>query len=160
MRIGVLSDTHDRLPAIRAALEYFQHTARVGVILHPGDIVAPFAARPLAEFPGQVHVTYGNNDGERRGLKAILPQIQDGPQVLEISGRRILLHHALEWCRADDLSGMDVVLTGHTHEVAVENRDGTLFVNPGECCGWLTGRATVAVVDLEQLAAEIVEVLL
>lgn len=156
MRIGVVSDTHDRLPALAAALERFR-AAGIEVVLHPGDIVAPFAARLLAGFPGTVHVTYGNNDGERAGLKRVLPQIRDGPLRLELAGRRILLHHALDWCRPEEVAGADVVVTGHTHEVAISRRDGRLLVNPGEGCGWVTGRATAAVVDLTGLTAELIE---
>jgi len=33
-----------------------------------------------------------------------------------------------------------------------------LYLNPGECCGWVNDRCTVAVLDLETLAADIVEV--
>jgi hypothetical protein len=157
MRIGVIADTHDRLPAIQGALRRFQELG-VETIIHAGDLVAPFAAEALARFPGPLHVVYGNNDGERRGLKEVLPQIQDGPLRLELGGRRILVHHFVDWCSPADIAQADVVLTGHTHRVAVEARDGGLFVNPGECCGWLTGRATVATIDLETNDVQIIEV--
>lgn len=156
MRIGVLSDTHDRLDTLRRALDLFQQRG-VSVLFHPGDVVAPFTAKLLAAFPGTVHITYGNNDGERRGLKALLPQIQDGPQFVELAGRRILLHHALEWCVPAELARADVVLTGHTHEAAFENRDGKLLLNPGECCGWVTGRASAAILDLTRGSVEWIE---
>ncbi len=157
VRIGVLSDTHDRLPAIEAALQEF---AAVGVrtLLHPGDIVAPFAARLLADFDGTLHVTYGNNDGERHGLKQVLPQIKDGPLLIEIENRRVLLHHALEWCQAEEIDSAEIIVTGHTHQPLIERRAGRLFVNPGECCGWVTGRATVALIDPDRLEAELVEI--
>ena len=157
MRIGVLSDTHDRLPTLRAALDHFRARG-IETVLHPGDIVAPFAARALAEFAGTLHVTYGNNDGERRGLKQVLGQIQDGPIRLELAGRRVLLHHALEWCRPEDVAAADVIVTGHTHETRIERRDGRLFVNPGECCGWVTGCATAAVIALESQEVELIEI--
>ncbi len=156
-RIGVLSDTHDRLPTLRTALDRFA-ALQIETLLHPGDIVAPFAARVLAAHRGTLHVTYGNNDGERRGLRQVLPQIQDGPLLLDLDGRRVLLHHALEWCTPQALAPADVVVTGHTHEPVIERRDGKLFVNPGECCGWVSGRATVAVVDLSTLTAELIEI--
>lgn len=156
MRIGVLSDTHDRLPMLRAALARFAD-AGVDVLFHPGDVVAPFAARVLATFPGTLHITYGNNDGERKGLKRVLPQIQDGPRFVELAKRRILLHHALAWCRDDALAQADVVLVGHTHEADAVQRDGRLIVNPGECCGWVTGRATAAIVDLDTNGVEWIE---
>jgi hypothetical protein len=157
MRIGVVSDTHDRLDTLRAALQRLRE-AGITTLLHPGDIVAPFAAKVLAGFAGTLYVTYGNNDGERCGLKQVLPQIQDGPLRLELAGRRVLVHHALEWCRPEDLAAADVIVTGHTHEPQVERRGGKLFVNAGECCGWVTGRATFAVVELDTGEVELSEI--
>jgi putative phosphoesterase len=157
MQIGVISDTHDRLPTIDGGLEILR-THDVQAILHPGDIVSPFAAKRLAACPTPLYITYGNNDGERRGLKSILPQIQDGPLLLELGGKRILLHHFVDWCAASDISRADIVVTGHTHEVVNEIREGKLFLNPGECCGWLYGRCTVAILDTQTMSADIIEV--
>jgi putative phosphoesterase len=157
MRIGVVSDTHDRLPTLREALQRFA-TLGIETLIHPGDVIAPFAAKLLAGFPGNVHITYGNNDGERAGLKSILPQIQDGPLWLDLAGKRLLVHHFVEWCRPQEIAAADVIITGHTHQVAIEPRDGKLFVNPGECCGWVTGRATAAIIDLKTNEVELIEV--
>lgn len=157
MQIGVISDTHDRLTTIRAALEIFRQRG-IETLVHPGDVIAPFAAKLLAAFPGRLHITYGNNDGERAGLKTVLPQIQDGPLWLEQGGRRILVHHFVDWCTPGDVSRADVVITGHTHQIKTERESGKLFLNPGECCGWVTGVCTVAILTLETLNVEIVEV--
>ena len=88
MKIGVISDSHDRLPTLRRAVDLFKRL-EVEAILHAGDLVAPFAAQLLqpknvGDIP--VHVIYGNNDGEREGLKKTLPQIIDGPVRLELGG--------------------------------------------------------------------------
>ena len=156
MLIGVISDTHDRLPLIERALEIF--AARpIEALLHPGDIVAPFAASKFAAAAVPFHVTYGNNDGERAGLKNVLPQICSGPLKLEFGQRKILLHHFIDWCKADDVQEADIIITGHTHEVVNETRNAKLILNPGECCGWVNGRCTVAVVDTAEMSAEIVE---
>jgi putative phosphoesterase len=158
MIIGVLSDTHDRVPLITAALDLF---ARRGTesIIHAGDICSPFAAKALklAEQRGPLYVLFGNNEGETAGLKSILPQLQRGPLRLELDGTRILVHHFEKWCDPQDVSWADVVITGHTHEVVNEVRDGKLFLNPGECCGWVNGRCTVAILDTNGPGAEIVE---
>jgi hypothetical protein len=158
MLIGVISDTHDRLPLIEKGLAALERR-RVEALIHPGDLIAPFAARIVAKFDrGPVHVTYGNNDGERAGLKAVLPRIVDGPLWVELGGRRILVHHFIDWCEPADIARADVVITGHTHEVE-NRRDGArLILNPGECCGWVNGRCTVAVLDTDSLSAEILEV--
>lgn len=157
MLIGVISDTHDRLPTLDRGLAILRERG-VEAIIHPGDIIAPFAAKRLLAWTGPLHVTYGNNDGERAGLKTVLPQIQDGPLWVEAGGRRILVHHFLDWCNPWDIEQADAVVTGHTHEVVNEQKNGKLFLNSGECCGWLYGRCTVAVLDTGSLSAEIIEV--
>ncbi len=157
MRIGVISDTHDRLPTLDRGLAILQGRG-VELIIHPGDVVAPFAAKRLLAWPGPLHITYGNNDGERAGLKAVLPQIKDGPLWLDADGRRILVHHFVDWCAPAHIAQADIIITGHTHEVVNERKSGKLFLNSGECCGWLYGRCTVAVLDTRSLSAEIIEV--
>ncbi len=156
MRIGIVSDTHDHLPAIRAALDAFAQRA-IATVVHAGDIVAPFAARLLAGWAGELIVIYGNNDGERAGLKGVLPQIQDGPLFIQRGGKRILVHHFIEWCRPVDIQQADIIITGHTHEFGVTQRDGRLFINPGECCGWVTGHGTAAVLDVDRGQVERIE---
>ncbi len=158
MKIGVISDSHDRLPALKAALAKLLER-NVQAIIHAGDIVAPFAAKLLADVTAvPVHCIYGNNDGERQGLRRVLPQIREGPLRLELGGRRFLVNHDLDSLGQDELAGADVVVTGHTHHPEVRTRDGVLYLNPGECCGWTTGRCTLAIVDTDAMSAEIIEV--
>ena len=49
MLVGLLADTHDRLPAIRSLLSYMQKRG-VGLVLHAGDFCAPFALKPFIEL--------------------------------------------------------------------------------------------------------------
>ena len=90
MKIGVLSDTHDHLTMIEAALAIFRQR-QVEMVLHPGDVVAPFAAKHLLKWTGPLKIIFGNNDGERKGLKVLLPQIQDGPLFIDAGGKKVLL---------------------------------------------------------------------
>ncbi len=164
MRLGIISDTHDRLPTVRRAVSMFRRL-KVDAVLHAGDYVAPFAAKlftPEHLGPIPLHAIYGNNDGERAGLKVVLPQIVDGPLRIELgsgSGRKtIVMHHFLDWLKPEDIAGADIVISGHDHQANVAQQDGRMLLNPGECCGWLTDRCTVALLDLEKMEAEIVEV--
>ena len=50
----------------------------------------------------------------------------------------------------------DLVVYGHTHEIEQRQEEG-LLLNPGEAGGWLTGLATVALVDLETLEVNLRE---
>ncbi len=156
MRIGVVSDTHDRLPMIDRAMEVFIRQ-QVQAVIHAGDVVAPFAAERLLQYSGPIYAIYGNNDGERAGLRRVLPQIKDGPLKLEMAGRQILVHHFIDWCSSRDIDQADIIITGHTHEVVNERQNGSLFLNPGECCGWVNERCTVAVLDTELMSAEILD---
>ncbi len=172
MRIGVLSDTHDRLPTFRRAVAMFQQL-KVDAIFHAGDYVAPFAAKLIAPgAPGMAklptYCIYGNNDGERAGLKTILPNLVDGPLRVTLQtphGPRVIaMHHFVDWFKPADLVGADVVISGHNHTPSVERRRNgsreALFLNPGECCGWVTDRCTVGLLDLSAVTpeAQIVEV--
>jgi len=49
------------------------------------------------------------------------------------------------------------VVHGHAHEAKVYRKGRTLIVNPGEACGYLTGRSTIALLDTSKLEVKIVE---
>ena len=160
MKLGIIADSHDRLPTLRRAVATFKRL-KVDAIFHAGDFVAPFAAKIIAadqlgDIP--LYCCYGNNDGERAGLKAVLPGVVDGPVDVTLAGRRIVMHRFIDCLKPAPYAGADVVITGHTHAVVNETKGGTLFLNPGECCGWLTDRCTVALLDLDPLGAQIIEV--
>ena len=157
MLIGVISDTHDRLPMIDAALDLFARR-RVEAVIHPGDFVSPFAVRRLLKYKGPLYATYGNNDGERAGLKALLPNVADGPLTVKLAGKTIVMHHFIDWLKPADIAPADAIITGHTHEVVNQVKNGKLYLNPGECCGWVQDKCTAAVLDLATMKAEIVEV--
>ncbi len=159
MLVGVISDTHDRLPTFRRALEMFKRLD-VGAVFHAGDFVAPFAARLIAsdQLTVPVHCVYGNNDGERAGLKKMLPQLQDGTLRVELAGRRIAMHHFVDWFDKADHDWAEVLISGHNHEASIDHRNDRLYLNPGECCGWVTDRCTVATLDLATLEAKLIDV--
>jgi hypothetical protein len=50
---------------------------------------------------------------------------------------------------------VDAIVYGHTHDVDVR-LGHPLVINPGEAGGWLTGKATMALLDLETMTVEIV----
>ena len=117
VRIGLVSDTHDLLrPEV---LEYLRGSDH---ILHAGDICGDAVLQALAELAALTAVR-GNND---RGTWAQrLPEAQ----TVEIAGVAIHLVHDLQ-----DLvlpAQARVVVSGHSHQPKVEERDGVLYVNPG-----------------------------
>jgi putative phosphoesterase len=156
MILGVISDSHDNLPMLRRAVEVFQ-ASRAERLLHAGDFIAPFAVRELLKFPGPVHGCFGNNDGERAGIRKVWPNVAEPPLALQLGGRRILLTHAPGEVPAGP-ERPEIVIFGHTHQIVVERPEGgPLRLNPGEAGGWLTGRATIALLDTDTLDVKIVD---
>jgi putative phosphoesterase len=164
MRVGVVSDSHDNVSAIRRAGEELRRRG-VRLVLHAGDWVSPFSARFLREALGEgvrIVGVWGNNEGERPFFLEVARkfgvEVAGEAAELEVAGRRVALYHGTSpvLLRALVESGLyDVVVYGHTHQAVVERRGGTLVVNPGELCGCLTGRSTYAVVDLDRLEVDL-----
>ena len=157
MKIGAISDTHDNLVAVGAALEYFQR-AGVELLLHGGDYCAPFTLKRLLEARLPVEGVFGNCDGERAGLANLLPSLAAGHRHLELGGKKVCLVHDRGHLAYEDFEASDILVFGHTHAPLAERQEGRLVVNPGECCGWMSGRCTVAVIDTQTLAAHIEQV--
>jgi hypothetical protein len=155
MLVGVFSDTHDHLVAIDKALAAFE-AEQVEAVVHAGDFIAPFALRAIvSRLKVPLLAVFGNNDGERRGLTRLLADLRDGPRRFELGGRTFCLVHDAAQLSADDESGVDIVVSGHTHAPS-ESRlgGGQFYLNPGECCGWLTGIGRAALLDTETLAVK------
>ena len=159
MKIGIISDSHDNLKKIDKAVKLFNRK-KVGLVLHAGDIIAPFAIEHLEALKMPYEGIFGNNDGEKRGLaEKSKGRLKDGPLTLEIEGRKILLAHDCYSSEAIKSGGdADIWICGHTHKPDISRRSGKLFINPGECGGHLSGNATVALLDLEAMKAEIIRI--
>lgn len=156
--IGILSDSHDNLPMIERAVRLF-NDAGCDLIIHAGDIVAPFAARALAGLRAPVKAVFGNCDGEIEGLTdalATLGEIRNPPFRFGHGGLRFLLvHSSAGLAPLLAVDAIDVVVCGHTHRAEVVRKGKALLINPGEACGWVNGRATVCLLDPAALAADI-----
>ena len=158
MKIGIISDTHDNVPRIREAVEIFKEKD-VDLVIHAGDYIAPFAVAPLRDLDCEYVGVFGNNDGERLGISKISQgRISVHPHSMEFGGKKILVLHEPGELNALIKSQMyDIVIYGHTHDPLVEKEGRTLAINPGECGGWLRGRCTIALADLDEMTAEIIQ---
>lgn len=156
MKIALIADTHDNLPRLSQALEFFAQSGTEALI-HAGDFVAPFAARHLTNFPGPIWAVFGNCDGERQGLSDVLKlSLARGPVNFELADRRFVLAHKQSQISADLLSQAEVAVVGHTHKPSQTHHNSTLIINPGECCGQVTGQSTVALLDSDDLSVEVI----
>ena len=114
LRILVLADTHNRLPANLEAL-----AQEADEIWHLGDVCDPSILAAIENFGPPVTTVRGNCDSTF-----------DWPLTvdLERNGVRFrLVHIPPERAPAN----VDVLLHGHTHVPRNERRDGVLFLNPG-----------------------------
>lgn len=159
MKIGVISDTHDNLPAIGRAVDVFI-ARKVEHVIHAGDYCSPFTFRVLGKLSCGFTGVFGNNDGEKLLLKKMsLGRIYRQPHIFELGGRKIVVMHEHHVAESLAASGhYDAVVFGHTHEPVVRTVGTCLLLNPGEASGWLSGNCTVAIADLGALTAEIVAI--
>lgn len=119
MRIAILSDTHGLLrPAVAEQLK------TADVILHGGDVNRQSVVDALRQY-APLYVVRGNND------KA---WAEDIPHDLTVTLEGVtfyMVHNKKEL--PADLTGVDVVVFGHSHKYVQEEKDGILWLNPGSC---------------------------
>jgi putative phosphoesterase len=114
LRIFVLADTHDHLPANVIAM-----AAKADEIWHLGDVCAEAIVDELRALGPPLKVVRGNCDSTYDW-----PLIMD----LERGGLKFRLQHIPPERPPD---GVDVVLHGHTHVPRNERVGGVRFLNPG-----------------------------
>jgi len=162
MVIGAMSDTHDRLDAVDKAVSFF-NSQQVTEVLHAGDLVSPFVAPLFSKLQAKLHYVWGNNEGDHEFIKVRFAGIGISPlgdfTALQLGGKKIALLHGTHQEIVDSLiesGAYDLIVRGHSHRAEIIEGE-TLVVNPGEVCGYLTGNQTVALIDLDEMHAQIVE---
>ncbi|HEX2718172.1 MAG TPA: YfcE family phosphodiesterase [Gemmatimonadaceae bacterium] len=158
MLVGLMTDTHDRLPAIAELVTRMQ-AAGVGFLLHAGDFCSPFSLIPFFERNMAVGGIFGRNDGDPEGIRAKASQgmgveLYESPHSFEISGQRILLVHDLGDVNERSIEGHALVVHGCSHQREIRTQGKVTIVNPGEACGWLTGKPSAAIVDLDTMKVD------
>ena len=120
MQVGLISDTHGLLRPEAV-------TALVGsdFIVHAGDIGDSSILDQLSKI-APITAVRGNND---KGMWA--SHIRD-TEVLEVGAALIYVVHDVADLDLDPAAaGFHVVVSGHSHQPAIEWRDDVLFINPG-----------------------------
>lgn len=162
MKIGIISDSHDNIWRLDNAIETLRNT---DVVLHCGDLIAPFIIKRLKAGLGDrpVHIVWGNNDGDKRLLTQFAQEagtikIHGDIAILELGGKRVVVNHYPEVGRAlAESGGYDLVCYGHDHTKYEERIGETLLVNPGEIMG-MNGTSTLAIYDTESGLVQWVEI--
>ncbi|KUK14219.1 MAG: phosphodiesterase [Synergistetes bacterium] len=145
MRVGVLSDTHGGLKAWEDSLKLF---GGIDLILHAGDILYhgprnPFPERhdpkALAQAINSLEVPFlvarGNCDADVDQLAIDFP-ILSPYVVYDLGGYRVFVHHGHAFSEEEVMKfasklGVRLVVSGHTHRVNLERKNGIWFFNPG-----------------------------
>ena len=140
MKIAILSDIHDNVWTLRAALSALQ---AADALICCGDLCSPFTVPLLAEnFSKPIHLVFGNNDGDLFRITKNAARFShfniEGELFLgEFGGLRFAVNHydniALPIAQAGHY---DVVCCGHNHRYQVEQLGPTLLINPGTLLGY------------------------
>jgi hypothetical protein len=136
MKIGLISDTHIPEVAKRLPQEVARVFSGVDLILHAGDIHALFVLDEL-EHVAPVLAVRGNGDNGDgvRPRPDNDPRLKDRVLTLPVEGLRLGMIHALPpyWRTFEETfdGSVDILVFGDSHVPWMEQRDGTLLVNPG-----------------------------
>jgi len=114
VKIGVLADTHDRLP--HSVLTQLHDCDQ---IWHLGDVCLPSTLSPLYALGKPLSIVHGNCDSE-----------ESWPMTLthHMAGKTFHLIHIPP---AQAPLGTDILLHGHTHVPCDHTISGCRYLNPG-----------------------------
>jgi putative phosphoesterase len=108
---------------------------------------------------------FGNNDDEKDILRTIFEslghEVTGRSSSVELEGVRIGLLHGDESNLLHEIirsQAYDLVVSGHTHSIGQTRTGRTISFNPGEICGYLSGRATIATLETSTHRIEIFDV--
>ena len=143
MKLGILSDTHGRLRP-----EVAEHLTGCDHILHAGDIDRPDILERLEEIAPGCAVR-GNNDWGSWAPR--LPRTRK----VTLGGVNFFMVHNRDdvpW----NLTGVEVVVFGHSHQYFQSEAGGRLWLNPGSC-GWprFGKELTMAVLTVQDGALQV-----
>ena len=146
MKIGIISDTVDDITNTNKAIDIFEEN-KVEVVIHAGDMISPPVInefKRLTENGVKFFGIFGNNDGEKDGLKNAFEFI--GGKLLgdigkiEIDRLKFCIYHGQDIKKKRkmiDSGKFDVFIYGHSHtrypkeEEAVAVNNHTIVLNPG-----------------------------
>jgi putative phosphoesterase len=156
VRIGVFADSHDHIGNIRLVVEEFNRR-KCDLVLFAGDLVSPIAIPPLRKLDCPMISCFGDNEGNRPGVKAgmkIIGPIDEGPiPITTEDGTKIVMTHI--WKEVPKTE-CDAIIYAHTHKPKIHTSEsGILCVNPGELAGWVFGDATYVIMETKPLSAEL-----
>lgn len=154
MRIGIISDTHNRVGTFQNGLAYFRKNG-IDTIFHCGDVTTVETARLMAGFA--VHYVYGNADVDAAAIRDLLQSANSastGGAVFTgpLDGVSIAAAHGHQAGIINELASggkYDYVFHGHTHYQTDEMVGSTRIINPGALGNAYRASRTLCVLDLQ-----------
>lgn len=159
MRVGLLADGHDRVPAIDELIRMMIDRG-ASLLMHAGDYCSPFSLEPLQDSNIPLLGVFGRNDGDHEGLSAyasalgVGAELYESPHSFELAGNSILLVHDIGEVNQRSIEKHQFVIHGCSHQAEMKTRGETMLVNPGEACGWMFGSCTGAILDFKTKEVE------
>jgi uncharacterized protein len=142
-RVGLISDTHGLVRP--EAVDFLRGS---DFIVHAGDIGDAQVLEELRRLAPLTAVR-GNND-KGPWAKSIAET-----EVLQVGDVSIYVLHDLSELDLDPIAaGFQVVVSGHSHNPRIEERDGVLYVNPGSS-GPRRFKLPIAVGELQVAGASV-----
>jgi len=159
MKVAVVSDTHDNLEKVEKFIETV-NKREVELVIHCGDFVSPFTVKLLlSKLKCDFFGVFGNNDGEIAGLISVSGgTIEKSPAVKTLDNKTFaVMHEPLFVEEIASSDKFDYILYGHTHQLNTKTLNGCRIINPGELCGYITGKSTFVILDTTTNSLEVIE---
>ena len=119
MKLAILSDTHGLLRP-----EVVEYLKTADAILHGGDINRPAIVEELKQY-APLYIVRGNNDKDwAETIPHHLTFTLEGVTFAMVHNKKEL---------PTDLTGVNVVVFGHSHKYVQEEKGGILWLNPSSC---------------------------
>ena len=166
MKLAIVSDSHDNLATLEKAFSWLNRN-KINLVLHCGDVCSPGMLKEMSKtFPGQIHLVFGNVDGDQYSMLAAKERGELDHVVfhgnlgkLEVEKKKIAFCHDPLLARGLAKTGeYDLVFYGHTHQPWEERIANCRLVNPGTLAG-MFNKATFAIYDTktDKLELKLVE---
>ena len=136
MLIGLISDTHIRVPGSHAPLSQLATSTLppqvrdafrdVDLILHAGDI---YTLPILAELEKIAPLLASEGDDDP--FDTTIDRRVKPAQTITVDGVTIWMSHYGEWIEDSTKKSPDIVVYGHTHRSNLEEYNGAIRINPG-----------------------------
>ncbi len=134
MKIGIISDSHDRIENTKKAIIILKQKG-CSALIHCGDLCAPFMIDEIAKFGENTHCIFGNIDDRFNTpirAKKLGVNFHGDTAKLEFEGRKIAVNHYPDIAKGlASTNDFDAVFYGHDHTPKKEKIRETLLLNPG-----------------------------